>query len=299
MDKGLAGVTVPTVALIVLMAIPYTDRSRDGQGTWFGTANAVKITLFSALYSAFVIPWCILWDDGAHVRVFERLPKAIPIPVWLTDLFHKAPITGNVDWLGNKHPFEWMPAGGDFFQAIWDFVFLKNRLDMRDEWHWSLPVPFQPGSGHHDGYLDWPKDFQQVPVPLNGTWLWYWGKPGWMPAWLSHVYWYDSDLNIPAIMAEFVVPIVTILFFAGLQLGILWKLGWLRTVRDGWLAIFTGFIMFYFSLTIVGAAFRGRGQQLVPAPSVPNLDEDPGIMRQFSPDDLHYGIVDLRSGVHG
>ena len=299
MDKGLAGVTVPTVALIVLMAIPYTDRSNDGQGTWFGTARAVKITLFSAIYSAFVIPWCILWDDGAHVRVFERLPKALPIPVWVTDLFHKAPVTGNVDWLGNKHPFEWLPAGADFFQAIWDFVFLKNRLAMRDEWHWSIPVPFQPGSGQHDGFLDWPKDFQQVPVPLNGTWLWYWGKPSWMPGWMSHVYWYDSDLNIPAILAEFVVPIVTILIFAGVMLLILRKLGWLQTVRDGWLAVFTGFIVFYVGLTIIGAAFRGRGQQLVPPSHVPNLENDPSIMRQYVPPVAEFMITDPGSGTYG
>lgn len=288
MDKGLAGVTVPTVALIVLMAIPYTDRSNDGQGTWFGTANAVKITIFSALYSAIVIPWCILWDDGAHVKIFRQAP----VTFHLTD--------GKVKWIGDRNPFDsWTWLGiGDVFKAIWDFVFLKNRLAMRDEWHWSLKVPFQPGSGHHDGYLDWPKDFTQVPVPLNGTWLWYWGKPGWMPGWMSHVYWYNSDFNIPAIMAEFVVPIVTTLFFIGLLLGIIWKLGWLNSVRDGWIAIFTGFIMFYFSLTIIGAAFRGRGQQLVPAPSVPNLDEDPGIMRQITPDGLHYGIIDIRSGAY-
>src|SRR5205085_6611791 len=64
-DKGLAGVTVPTVALIVLAAIPYVDRSNDGQGTWFGTANAGRITIFSTIYSSLVIPLCILWDDGA------------------------------------------------------------------------------------------------------------------------------------------------------------------------------------------------------------------------------------------
>ena len=288
MDKGLAGVTVPTIALIVLMAIPYTDRSNDGQGTWFGTVNAVKITIFSAIYSAFVIPWAILWDDGAHVRIFQQAPVTFGFT------------SGKVKWIGDRHPFDgWTWLGiGDFFQAIWSFVFLKSRLAMRDEWRWSLPVPFQPGSGHHDGYLDWPKDFQQVPVPLNGTWLWYWGKPGWMPGWMSHVYWYDSDLNIPAIMAEFVVPIAATLFFIALMLGIIWKLGWLHTVRDGWLAIFTGFIMFYFSLTIIGAAFRGRGQQLVPAPSVPNLDEDPGIMRQISPGDLRYGLYDPGSGIY-
>src|SRR6185295_4108894 len=64
MDKGLAGVTVPTVALLVLAAIPYTDRSNDGQGQWFGTANAIRITIFSFIYSSLVIPFCILWDDG-------------------------------------------------------------------------------------------------------------------------------------------------------------------------------------------------------------------------------------------
>ena len=31
------------------MAIPYIDRSNEGQGTWFGTANAVRITIFSAV----------------------------------------------------------------------------------------------------------------------------------------------------------------------------------------------------------------------------------------------------------
>ena len=281
MDKGLAGVTVPTVALIVLMAIPYTDRSNDGQGTWFGTANAVKITLCSAIYSAFVIPLCILWDDGAHVRIFREFPHAFGIT------------GGKVKWIGDRNPFDSWGAPGEVLKGMWDFAFLKNRVAIRDEWHWSLRVPFQPGAGHHDGYLDWPKDFSQIPVPLNGTWLWYWGKPSWMPGWMAHVYWYDSDLNLPAIMAEFVVPIMATLFFIGLLLGIIWKLGWLNTVRDGWLAIFTGFIMFYFSLTIIGAAFRGRGQQLVPAPHVPNLDEDPGIMRQTSPhDNQHYGLHD-------
>ena len=270
------------------MAIPYTDRSNDGQGTWFGTANAVRITVFSVIYSSFVIPWAILWDDGAHVRIFQQAP----VTFGFTD--------GKVRWIGDRHPFEsWTWLGiGEVFQAVWGFVFLKNRLAISDEWQWSLKVPFQPGSGNHDGYLDWPKDFERIPIPLNGTWLWHWGEPGWMPGWMSHVYWYDSHLNIPAIMAEFVVPIAATLFFIAAMLGIIWKLGWLKTVRDGWIAVFTGFIMFYFSLTIIGAAFRGRGQQLVPAPSVPDLADDPGIMRQITPDSLRYGIYDPGSGTH-
>ncbi len=303
MDKGLAGVTVPTVALIVLMAIPYTDRSNEGQGTWFGTAHAVKITIFSMFYSFATIFGCVLWDDGAHVRVYTQFRENISghgAQPWrwpwdvLTQRDHFVAPAEPHEWLQGYHPFEWAGPLTNVLQKTWEFVFLPNRLAVRDSFHFSLPVPtaLQFGNGQHDGYLDWPQDFREIPVPLNGTWLWHWGEPKWMPGWLRHLYWYNSDFNIPAIIAEFVMPIATILFIAAALLFILHRLGWLNSVRDGWLAMFTGFIVVYISLTMVGAAFRGRGQQLVPPPNVPNLEDDPGIMRQITPQDLHYGITD-------
>ena len=51
MNPALAGVVVPTVFLIVLAAVPYIDRSTEGQGTWFGTLNAVRITIWSGIFS--------------------------------------------------------------------------------------------------------------------------------------------------------------------------------------------------------------------------------------------------------
>lgn len=284
MDKGLAGVIIPTAALVVLAAFPYIDRDNAGQGGWFATPNAIRITIFSAVYSAFVITWSILWDDGAHVRIFRQFPKQFGF----TD--------GKVKWIGDRNPFEGWPAEG-LWKAIWDFIFLKNRVALRDEWRWRLPVPFQPGSGPHDGYLNWPQDFQRIPIPLNGTWLWYWGKPNWMPAWLQKVYWYDRYIRIPSVTAEFVMPIIAILLPTAILLLILHRLGWLHTVRDGLLAIFTGFIMVYLSLTIIGAAFRGRGQQLVPFWKVPNLESDPAIRYQL-PAAPQYGIMDTGSGWH-
>ena len=283
MDKGLAGVIVPTALLVGLMVIPYVDRSNDGQGGWFATPNAIRITVFSFVYSSVWITWLILWDNSSHVNVYQRLPL-----LWGS---HE-----KLQWLGDKHPFSSWP-GGDFFQAIWDFVFLRNRLSIRDQWHWAIPVPWQPGSGHHDGYLNWPQDFSQVPLPLNGTWLWYWNKPGWMPGWMLHVYWYDSDINIPAITAEYVVPIIAMVGLPALMIFVLKKLGWVTTMRDAMVALFTGFITVYVALTIVGVAFRGLGQQLVPPTHVPNLDKDPHIMRQAAPGHP-YGLYDPRSGVN-
>jgi menaquinol-cytochrome c reductase cytochrome b/c subunit len=51
MDKGLAGVVVPTVWLVFMAAIPYIDRSREGVGIWFTSPNGRRITVFAAVYA--------------------------------------------------------------------------------------------------------------------------------------------------------------------------------------------------------------------------------------------------------
>jgi hypothetical protein len=288
MDKGLAGVTVPTILLIGLMAIPYIDRTNEGQGGWFATPNAIRITVFSFLYSSVWITWLILWDDSAHVRVYQRLPY-----LWGKTNYEQ----DHWKWLGDKNPFDgWAVEGA--LKPIWDLIFLKDRLSIRDGWHWSLPVPFQPGSGTHDGRLDWPRDFTEVPLPLNGTWAWYWDKPTWMPGWLQHVYWYNSDLNIPAITAEYVMPIIAMIGLPALMILILVKLGWAKTIRDAIISLFTGFILVYMALTIIGVAFRGRGQQLVPPGGVPNLEDDPSIQRQHTPPSTPLVRTETGSGTY-
>src|SRR6202163_214200 len=49
MEPSLAGVIVPTVFLILLAAVPYYDRSKEGQGSWFATVNSVRITIWSTI----------------------------------------------------------------------------------------------------------------------------------------------------------------------------------------------------------------------------------------------------------
>ena len=77
------------------------------------------------------------------------------------------------------------------------------------------------------------------------------------------------------------MPLVAIILPAVVMLAILWKLGWLKSVRDMWISLFTGFIMVYLALTIIGAAIRGGSQKLVPPWKVPNLEDDPSIQRQY------------------
>src|SRR5256884_2148470 len=51
MDKGLAGVIVPTVWLTFMAVIPYIDRSPEGVGIYFTNANGKRITIFAAVFS--------------------------------------------------------------------------------------------------------------------------------------------------------------------------------------------------------------------------------------------------------
>lgn len=64
MNAAMAGIIIPTVWLVLLGAFPYFDREQEGQGAWFGTENAVKITVASALIGFFGTWSLILWDSG-------------------------------------------------------------------------------------------------------------------------------------------------------------------------------------------------------------------------------------------
>ena len=62
MDKGLAGVVVPTIWLVFMAAIPYIDRSREGVGIYFTTPNGKRIAIFAAVYSTILTFTLILLD---------------------------------------------------------------------------------------------------------------------------------------------------------------------------------------------------------------------------------------------
>jgi hypothetical protein len=243
MHPATAGVVAPTVALLLLASLPYVDRSNVGQGQWFGTPNAIKITLFAFVFSAIVIPGLLLYDQGRHVNVTENIAHNY-----------------DEDW-------EW-PVYLDAF---------RNVRAIQTTWTWAIAVPesTQLGPGEHDGELNWPEDFTHVPMPFNGTsgpeWM-RWDDPQWMPGWMQAMYWYDLNLNFPAFLVEQMIPVGLMVGLPIIMLIILRLLGWLNSTRDVALALFTGFIVTYFALTIVGAGFRGSGQDLVLPWDVPNLE---------------------------
>lgn len=243
MHPALAGVIVPTIALLLLAALPYLDRKQEGQGVYFGTPNAVKIALFSAAFASVFTVGLILYDQGRHVNVVTNIAQRV-----------------DKDW-------EWPAVLAPF----------QNVRAIQTGWEWEIPVPegAQVGSGEHDGALNWPVDFERIPMPFNGTsgpdWM-QWDKPDFLPGWMQALYWYDLNLNLPAFVVELLIPVALMVGLSALLLYLLRRFGWLYGPHDAAIALFTGFISVYVVLTIIGAGFRGAGQDLVLPWDVPRID---------------------------
>jgi menaquinol-cytochrome c reductase cytochrome b/c subunit len=63
MDAGLAGVVVPTLALVAIAAIPYFDRSPLGVGILGTSAKGRKIAGFTAVFTTVVLIGMIFLDE--------------------------------------------------------------------------------------------------------------------------------------------------------------------------------------------------------------------------------------------
>jgi len=71
MHPALAGVIVPTIALIALGAIPYFDTSSDGQGEWLSTPRAWANLIVGSIVGFFGTLLLIFYDASMHVRLYE------------------------------------------------------------------------------------------------------------------------------------------------------------------------------------------------------------------------------------
>src|SRR5688572_29566892 len=84
MDAGLAGVIVPTMALVLIAAIPYIDRSPLGVGILGTSAKGRKIAGFSALWTTAVLTIYIVLDE-----IIGDKRSGWGIGNWLIDLTEK------------------------------------------------------------------------------------------------------------------------------------------------------------------------------------------------------------------
>lgn len=142
MEPATAGVIVPTTWLIILGAFPYFDRDNDGQGAWFATEGAIKLTVVSTIVGVVGTWLLILWNQGL-------------VASWMKG------------WFGI--------SGGDSFR------FLENARSIQSQlpWpSWTEEIPYLPfelkifdegftGYGATSfQYLDLPNFIVSVGIPI-------------------------------------------------------------------------------------------------------------------------------------
>jgi len=90
MDPGLAGVIIPTVALVAIAAIPYIDRSPLGVGILGTSSKGRKIIGFTAVFTTVCIAVMVVLDEkiAGHGTVFG-------IGKWLNTKYHAPEIVWN------------------------------------------------------------------------------------------------------------------------------------------------------------------------------------------------------------
>jgi hypothetical protein len=76
MHPTLAGIIIPAVLVLFLVALPYFDYSRDKVGVWFSSSRGKRITFWTALYTLFVMPAYIILDNTFTLR--ELLRDSMP-----------------------------------------------------------------------------------------------------------------------------------------------------------------------------------------------------------------------------
>ncbi|MDP2726738.1 MAG: menaquinol-cytochrome C reductase [Dehalococcoidia bacterium] len=82
MHPSLAGVIVPALLLLWLMAIPYLDNTTEGQGQWFASQRGAPIALFSSVFAAVLVGAMVLFDEYLGVR---RLLAPLGVPTFVIE----------------------------------------------------------------------------------------------------------------------------------------------------------------------------------------------------------------------
>jgi quinol---cytochrome c reductase cytochrome c subunit, bacillus type len=83
MHPTLAGVIIPSMLVLFLVALPYIDHSRHDAGVWFSTKRGKRLVLWTAVYTLIVMPALIALDNAFSLR--EALRDVAPswVSQWL------------------------------------------------------------------------------------------------------------------------------------------------------------------------------------------------------------------------
>jgi hypothetical protein len=154
MHPLVAGVIVPTILVLFLMAIPYLDNNREGAGKWFTSLRGRMITQWTALYSVIVMPLLIVLDNIFNLR--ESLRGVLPDVI--SQMLLPALILGVLVVLPLLVLWRSRPSAREVMLCLFTVMivsavvftvsgFLFRGPGFRLFWPWDMPSGYNPLSG--------------------------------------------------------------------------------------------------------------------------------------------------------
>lgn len=154
MHPVLAGVLIPSVLVMFLIALPYLDVTREGVGTWFSSRSGRRIVSWSAIYAAACMSAYILLDNLFSLR--EALRGVAPqwvaqglLPALILALVVSAPPLLVKARGGSRHEvflslFTLMLVSAVVF-TLSGFLFRGPGFKLY--WPWTMPNGYNPWDG--------------------------------------------------------------------------------------------------------------------------------------------------------
>jgi menaquinol-cytochrome c reductase cytochrome b/c subunit len=121
MHPMVAGILIPTILVLFLIALPYIDHSRAGAGVWFGSKRGKRIVAWTALYTAIVMPIYILLDNAFSLRELLR-DKA---PEWIAQGLLPALIIAVIVALPILVLHRWKPTVREVMLALFTIMLVS------------------------------------------------------------------------------------------------------------------------------------------------------------------------------
>lgn len=151
MHPLVAGIIIPGVLVLFLVALPYIDYSRDQVGVWFSSPRGKKITLLTALYTLAIMPAYIVFDNTFPLRELLRndgpqwvAQGVLPIAI----LFLLAGLPLLLLWRTKANRRELMLALFTFIMVAAAVLtvsgFLFRGPGFKLYWPWEMPGGYNP-----------------------------------------------------------------------------------------------------------------------------------------------------------
>ncbi|MEE8413259.1 MAG: hypothetical protein V3R96_01780 [Dehalococcoidales bacterium] len=150
MDPALAGVVIPGLVIVILMAIPYIDRSTKDVGIWFSSKKGRSIAIWTTVYTTICLISLILFDEFIRVRSLISEPEILP--GWIIPIVVIGGLTSLLYILIRRwHPSTREVMIGLFTAFVVTYLVLMisslffRGLGMHLTWPWNLPpgaLPF-------------------------------------------------------------------------------------------------------------------------------------------------------------